>query len=417
MRTLIFLGCRIFALTAGVVLGFAGPVASQILSEHVTIAGSPYDGGAPCDAAPRCEGEDWVPSLGMMAFHLYLPSLDWGPTDSLRFSVSWPEAWTIHEVTTCQGTVIAEGNPTENGDLLVLDTDCDADLDRPFLRYVVDCPTGGRFTIGDDQEGRIQGFVCGPDRWQGWYEQRWVEVGDRCGADAHGGVCETYCSRQPAGRFDPSQLSVDVPVGGTTTQTCVVRGSTSTECTCGGFWHCGSSICTGDPCLSMITEEIPWLELELLSSVDNYVHTYLMTIDATDLDVGTYEDQIHALTDCGIDCKPSCMAVTANVQKALSVGGAASAPILAMGNVRPNPSPGTVSVPFTLSEATEVVVRVFDVGGRTAGTIAAGVFPAGGHTVEWGGHGPEGEPPAPGVYYVRVEVGDHRVTRRVVLAR
>ncbi|PAP78322.1 family 10 glycosylhydrolase [Rubrivirga marina] len=77
---------------------------------------------------------------------------------------------------------------------------------------------------------------------------------------------------------------------------------------------------------------------------------------------------------------------------------------------RPNPAAGPVTVPFTLTEAADVTLRVVDVLGREVAVLTDGPLPAGAHTVTW-------QPTASGTYLVVLDDGRQRATRRVAVIR
>ena len=84
----------------------------------------------------------------------------------------------------------------------------------------------------------------------------------------------------------------------------------------------------------------------------------------------------------------------------------------ALGAAFPNPTSGVVSVPFTLAEAGEVTIAVFDVTGREVATLASGVRSEGAHTVEW-----DAAAMPAGVYLVRLQAGSELASTRVVVSR
>lgn len=68
-----------------------------------------------------------------------------------------------------------------------------------------------------------------------------------------------------------------------------------------------------------------------------------------------------------------------------------------MGTPHPNPTTNAVTVPLTLSEATEVYVAVYDVLGRLVATLADGHRVSGTHALSL-----DTATLAPGLYVVRV---------------
>jgi hypothetical protein len=82
----------------------------------------------------------------------------------------------------------------------------------------------------------------------------------------------------------------------------------------------------------------------------------------------------------------------------------------------PNPSHGRVRIEYALPEAAHVRIAIYDVAGRRVAMVTDEAQTAGEHEVAWesarGGQGV-----APGLYFVRVEAGGRRETRRLVIVR
>jgi hypothetical protein len=84
----------------------------------------------------------------------------------------------------------------------------------------------------------------------------------------------------------------------------------------------------------------------------------------------------------------------------------------------PNPFNPSTTVRFSLREAANVVLRVFDLQGREVATLVEGAMPAGEHTAHWDASGVAG-----GAYFVRLEAGQggsgatFRAVRKVLLLR
>ena len=78
----------------------------------------------------------------------------------------------------------------------------------------------------------------------------------------------------------------------------------------------------------------------------------------------------------------------------------------------PNPSSGATALTFTLDEAADVTVEVFDVLGRRVATLADGSLPAGDQALTW-----DAGALAPGLYVVRLQAGSEAASRTVTLAR
>jgi hypothetical protein len=85
---------------------------------------------------------------------------------------------------------------------------------------------------------------------------------------------------------------------------------------------------------------------------------------------------------------------------------------LALEEPWPNPADNSVSVAFSLPEAQNVSLSVYDLAGRRVTTLSEGELPAGRHAVSWDCAGE-----ASGVYLLRLETAGEALSRRVVVGR
>jgi len=81
----------------------------------------------------------------------------------------------------------------------------------------------------------------------------------------------------------------------------------------------------------------------------------------------------------------------------------------------PNPFISETRLKFVLTREQSVDLAVYDIHGRRLSTIARGVYPAGSHNESWSGTASDGTALSPGLYFVTLEAGGSRSTRRVVL--
>ncbi len=88
----------------------------------------------------------------------------------------------------------------------------------------------------------------------------------------------------------------------------------------------------------------------------------------------------------------------------------------ALGQVHPNPTPGSAEVEFQLPREAQVRLSVIDVRGREVAPLVNRTMPAGRYRATWSGMTPNG-PAAKGVYFVRYESGGKHFTRRLVRAQ
>ena len=83
----------------------------------------------------------------------------------------------------------------------------------------------------------------------------------------------------------------------------------------------------------------------------------------------------------------------------------------------PNPFRYHTSVRFRVPRRLPVTLAVYDVLGRKIRTIVNGPLPAGSHARDWDGRAESGERVASGIYFVRMEAGDFRESRKTVRLR
>ena len=83
----------------------------------------------------------------------------------------------------------------------------------------------------------------------------------------------------------------------------------------------------------------------------------------------------------------------------------------------PNPFNPNTSIPFTLRQAANVDITVYDIAGRQIKRITEGMLASGGHTVTWDSIDESGAFVPSGVYFIRLRVGDQIQVRKMILTR
>ncbi len=83
----------------------------------------------------------------------------------------------------------------------------------------------------------------------------------------------------------------------------------------------------------------------------------------------------------------------------------------------PNPFRGRTSIRFQIPREQHVEIAVFDVSGRRVRSLVRGVLPASTYAESWDGLDDRGQRVAGGIYFVRMEAGELRTTRKTVLVR
>jgi hypothetical protein len=81
---------------------------------------------------------------------------------------------------------------------------------------------------------------------------------------------------------------------------------------------------------------------------------------------------------------------------------------------RPNPFHPMTMIEYTLPEAAQVRVDVYDASGRHVRTLVDGAQGAGGHEVVWNGDDDAGRMVSSGLYFYALQVGDERIVRKML---
>lgn len=83
----------------------------------------------------------------------------------------------------------------------------------------------------------------------------------------------------------------------------------------------------------------------------------------------------------------------------------------------PNPFNPSTTVRFDLERPSRTTIRIHDVRGRLVRSLVNGPVEAGTHTAIWNGRDDRGRAVASGVYVLRLEAGEYRASRRIVLTK
>lgn len=94
-----------------------------------------------------------------------------------------------------------------------------------------------------------------------------------------------------------------------------------------------------------------------------------------------------------------------------------SASRIALDGNAPNPFREQTTIRFTLSEATDVRLSVYDVMGRKVATLVDRTLTAGVHDVQWNGRSGNGHRLPSGTYFYRLEAGAYSTTQSMVRVR
>ncbi len=83
----------------------------------------------------------------------------------------------------------------------------------------------------------------------------------------------------------------------------------------------------------------------------------------------------------------------------------------------PNPFNPVTTIRFGLPERAEARIEIYDVAGRVVRVLAEGTLPAGEHEVVWDGRDGHGHAVSSGVYFYRMEAGEYRAERKMLLLK
>jgi alpha-tubulin suppressor-like RCC1 family protein len=92
-------------------------------------------------------------------------------------------------------------------------------------------------------------------------------------------------------------------------------------------------------------------------------------------------------------------------------------PATLLGSIRPNPTPGSARIAFTLAESGPVRLRVYDLSGKLVRTLEDAIRPAGAHETTWDGADDTGQPAGAGLFFVKLETAEAVSTRKLVRLR
>ncbi|MFH1278149.1 MAG: M1 family aminopeptidase [Candidatus Eisenbacteria bacterium] len=98
-------------------------------------------------------------------------------------------------------------------------------------------------------------------------------------------------------------------------------------------------------------------------------------------------------------------------------GDAPPKPAYELAQNRPNPFNPTTTIRFSLPAKERVSLNIYTTSGRLVKTLVNGDLDAGAHAVIWDGLSQSGKETGSGVYFYRMEAGDFRETKKMVLVR
>jgi hypothetical protein len=145
--------------------------------------------------------------------------------------------------------------------------------------------------------------------------------------------------------------------------------------------------------------------------------TSVLTFDATGLSVGAYVDslEVHS-NDPNLPIKYLTLNLTVTPGLvAVNDGQAARATWL--GENSPNPFNPLTTIRFSVKQAGQVSLVVYDVRGREVRRLVDGVREAGEHSVAWNGVDGVGRAVSSGIYFYRLSADQKAITRKMVMTK
>jgi hypothetical protein len=91
--------------------------------------------------------------------------------------------------------------------------------------------------------------------------------------------------------------------------------------------------------------------------------------------------------------------------------------VFALAQSRPNPSTGELVIHYQLPKASDVSIKVFNVSGQLVKTLVKGPQKAGYYAASWKGRDETGHAVRSGVYFYKMEAGEFKAIRKLVIVR
>jgi len=88
-----------------------------------------------------------------------------------------------------------------------------------------------------------------------------------------------------------------------------------------------------------------------------------------------------------------------------------------LGQSRPNPSSGQVSISFALKRPGLTTLTVYNITGQAVRRLESGMLPAGYHTRSWDGRDMEGKTVTNGVYFYKLSSGGYTAVNKLTILR
>jgi hypothetical protein len=91
--------------------------------------------------------------------------------------------------------------------------------------------------------------------------------------------------------------------------------------------------------------------------------------------------------------------------------------VAALGQNYPNPFNPSTTIPFYLERNMRVTLKIYNVSGQLVRNLVNEVRPAGPNRVQWDGRDDRARGLPSGIYFARLEAGDFKATRKLLLLK
>ena len=85
--------------------------------------------------------------------------------------------------------------------------------------------------------------------------------------------------------------------------------------------------------------------------------------------------------------------------------------------IAPNPFSNVTTISFSFTQSAKISLKIFDLNGRLITTLANEEMVAGSHKIKWNTNNSGGKPVPSGVYLLRIEAGDFKETRKILVVK
>ncbi len=175
------------------------------------------------------------------------------------------------------------------------------------------------------------------------------------------------------------------------------------------------TLTTSDPDVTINDGSGSFGDIAALNFGDNSASPFLVTIGASPTDPIVEFDLHVSSTDSRYDSYDVLTLVLDLSGTGIDDGELPT--MFALRQNSPNPFRDGTAMAFNLPTAARTKISVYNVAGRKIATVVDREFPAGRHSVEWNGTDSAGGHVPAGIYFYRLEAGNHTSTKKMIVLR